>query len=60
MIFGYQSKLVRDNIHGSSEDPRCGKVCTIGGGRTNRALILEAFGRVVALSCSLSIWIRLG
>jgi CDP-paratose 2-epimerase len=51
-IFGYKGKQVRDNIH--SEDvarfmfefvnnPRCGEVYNLGGGKDNSCSILEAF-----------------
>jgi CDP-paratose 2-epimerase len=51
-VFGYKGKQVRDNIH--SEDvakfmfafvnnPRCGEVYNLGGGKDNSCSILEAF-----------------
>jgi CDP-paratose 2-epimerase len=58
-VFGYQGKQVRDNIHSLdvarfihafSENPRCGEVYNLGGGRANSTSILEAFDRVAALS----------
>ena len=58
-VYGYQGKQVRDNIHSLdvarfihafSENPRCGEVYNIGGGRANSISILEAFDRVAALS----------
>ncbi len=58
-IFGYKGKQVRDNIHSLdvarfihafSENPRCGEVYNIGGGRANSVSILEAFDRIAALS----------
>lgn len=58
-VFGYQGKQVRDNIHSLDvarfihafgENPRCGEVYNIGGGRGNSTSILEAFERVAALS----------
>lgn len=58
-VFGYKGKQVRDNIHSLdvarfihafSENPRCGEVYNIGGGRANSTSILEAFDRVAALS----------
>jgi len=51
-IFGYKGKQVRDNIHSEDvarfihafiENPRCGEVYNIGGGRANSCSILEAF-----------------
>jgi CDP-paratose 2-epimerase len=53
-VFGYKSKQVRDNIHSLDvarfihafyENPRCGEVYNIGGGRANSVSILEAFER---------------
>ncbi len=58
-VFGYQGKQVRDNIHSYDvaqfirafhENPRCGEVYNIGGGRANSTSILEAFERITALS----------
>lgn len=58
-IFGYQGKQVRDNIHAYDvacfihafiENPRCGEVYNIGGGRDNSISILEAFDRIAAIS----------
>jgi CDP-paratose 2-epimerase len=58
-IFGYKGKQVRDNIHSLdvarfihafAENPRCGEVYNIGGGRANSISILEAFDRIAALS----------
>jgi CDP-paratose 2-epimerase len=58
-IFGYKGKQVRDNIHALDvarfmhaffENPRCGEVYNIGGGRQNSISILEAFERIAALS----------
>jgi CDP-paratose 2-epimerase len=60
-VFGYKGKQVRDNIHAFDvarfihafyEQPRCGEVYNIGGGRQNSISILEAFDRVAALSGS--------
>ncbi len=51
-IFGYKGKQVRDNIHSRDvarfihafiENPRCGEVYNIGGGKRNTCSILEAF-----------------
>ncbi len=51
-VFGYQGKQVRDNIHSLDvarfidafiQDPRCGEVYNIGGGKGNSCSILEAF-----------------
>jgi CDP-paratose 2-epimerase len=58
-IYGYKGKQVRDNIHsldvarfihGFWENPRCGEVYNIGGGRYNSVSILEAFERIESLS----------
>jgi CDP-paratose 2-epimerase len=58
-VFGYKGKQVRDNIHSLDvarfihaffEQPRCGQVYNIGGGRGNSISILEAFDRIAALS----------
>ena len=58
-VFGYGGKQVRDNIHSLDvarfihqfyENPRCGEVYNIGGGRANSVSILEAFERAAALS----------
>ena len=58
-VFGYKGKQVRDNIHSLDvarfihaffEQPRCGEVYNIGGGRGNSVSILEAFDRIAALS----------
>jgi len=51
-IFGYKGKQVRDNIHSYdvasfiaafADNPRCGEVYNLGGGRANSCSILEAF-----------------
>jgi CDP-paratose 2-epimerase len=58
-VYGYKGKQVRDNIHSLdvarfihsfAENPRCGEVYNIGGGRANSVSILEAFDRIAALS----------
>ena len=58
-IFGYKGKQVRDNIHsydvakfieGFIDNPRCGEVYNLGGGKNNTCSILEAFELVSALS----------
>jgi CDP-paratose 2-epimerase len=58
-VFGYKGKQVRDNIHALDvarfihafiDNPRCGEVYNIGGGRENSCSILEAFA--IATSCS--------
>ena len=58
-VFGYKGKQVRDNIHSFDvarfihlfyENPRCGEVYNIGGGKANSVSILEAFEKVEALS----------
>lgn len=51
-VFGYKGKQVRDNIHSYDvaqfirafyQNPRCGEVYNIGGGKDNSCSILEAF-----------------
>jgi CDP-paratose 2-epimerase len=58
-VFGYKGKQVRDNIHSFDvarfihafwNDPKCGEVYNIGGGRTNTVSIIEAFDRISDLS----------
>jgi len=58
-IFGYKGKQVRDNIHSLDvarfihafiENPRCGEVYNIGGGKGNACSIWEAFDAVAALT----------
>jgi CDP-paratose 2-epimerase len=58
-IFGYKGKQVRDNIHSLDvaraidafiEQPSCGAVYNIGGGRQNSCSILEAFEMVESIS----------
>ena len=58
-VFGYKGKQVRDNIHSLDvvrfmhaffENPRCGEVYNIGGGRDNSVSILEAFEKIAAIS----------
>ncbi len=58
-VYGYKGKQVRDNIHSEDvarfihafiQNPRCGEVYNIGGGRANSVSILEAFDRAAALS----------
>jgi CDP-paratose 2-epimerase len=54
-IFGYKGKQVRDNIHSEDvaqliyafyQDPKCGEVYNVGGGKENSCSILEAFDLV--------------
>ena len=54
-VFGYKGKQVRDNIHSYDvarfidcffQNPRCGEVYNLGGGRANSCSILEAFDQV--------------
>ncbi len=54
-IFGYKGKQVRDNIHSEDvarfiytfyQNPRCGEVYNLGGGKANSCSILEAFSIV--------------
>ena len=51
-VYGYKGKQVRDNIHSEdvaafmfefSQNPRCGEVYNLGGGKDNSCSILEAF-----------------
>jgi CDP-paratose 2-epimerase len=58
-IYGYKGKQVRDNIHAVdvarfiacfAQNPRCGEVYNMGGGRSNSCSILEAFDRVAQIS----------
>lgn len=58
-IYGYKGKQVRDNIHSYDvarlieaiyENPRCGAVYNLGGGRANSCSILEAFDAVTQLT----------
>ena len=58
-VFGYKGKQVRDNIHSLDvarfmwefvQNPRCGEVYNLGGGKQNSCSILEAFEKVEALS----------
>ncbi|MFM6198494.1 MAG: NAD-dependent epimerase/dehydratase family protein, partial [Dolichospermum sp.] len=58
-IYGYKGKQVRDNIHSYDvarfieefiNNPRCGEVYNLGGGKNNTCSILEAFDLVAALS----------
>jgi CDP-paratose 2-epimerase len=58
-VYGYKGKQVRDNIHSYDvaraieeiyQNPRCGEVYNLGGGRQNSCSILEAFDRVEQLT----------
>ena len=58
-VFGYKGKQVRDNIHSQDvaafmhafyQNPRCGEVYNIGGGKENSCSIIEAFEMVEALT----------
>lgn len=58
-VYGYKGKQVRDNIHSFDiaraieviyENPRCGEVYNMGGGRANSCSILEAFDIVESLT----------
>jgi len=58
-IYGYKGKQVRDNIHSYDvvrfieeflNQPRCGEVYNIGGGKLNSISILEAFKLIESLS----------
>ena len=64
-VYGYEGKQVRDNIHSFdvarfihafAEQPRCGEVYNLGGGRGNSTSILEAFDRVSRLSGKPMLW----
>ena len=55
VVFGYQGKQVRDNIHAHDvahfmwafiQNPRCGEVYNLGGGKANSCSIIEAFKMV--------------
>ncbi len=58
-VYGYKGKQVRDNIHSFDvarfihafwENPKCGEVYNLGGGRKNSCSILEAFEKVSSMS----------
>jgi len=58
-IFGYKGKQVRDNIHSFDiaraveeiyQNPRCGEVYNLGGGRKNSCSILEAIDYIEQLT----------
>ena len=58
-VFGYNGKQVRDNIHSEDvasfmhefyQQPRCGEVYNLGGGKDNSCSILEAFEMVEGLT----------
>jgi CDP-paratose 2-epimerase len=58
-VYGYGGKQVRDNIHAHDvarfihcfyDNPRCGEVYNLGGGRANSCSIREAFDRIAAIS----------
>src|SRR3989338_3928044 len=58
-IYGYKGKQVRDNIHSCDvaklieaiyQNPRCGEIYNLGGGRDNSCSILEAFDRFERLT----------
>ena len=58
-IFGYKGKQVRDNIHSQdvvsafdafAQNPRCGEVYNLGGGRANSISMLEAIQKVEELT----------
>ena len=64
-VYGYKGKQVRDNIHSLDvarfihaffENPRCGEVYNIGGGRQNSTSILEAFRTIEQLSGKPMLW----
>jgi CDP-paratose 2-epimerase len=58
-VLGYKGKQVRDNIHSLDvcrlfdmffENPRCGEVYNLGGGRSNSISILEAIAKAEAVT----------
>jgi CDP-paratose 2-epimerase len=58
-IFGYKGKQVRDNIHSYDvarfieefiNNPRCGEVYNLGGGKNNTSSIWEAFDTVASFT----------
>jgi len=58
-IYGYKGKQVRDNIHSYDvarfiehfvNEPRCGEVYNLGGGRENSCSIWEAFAMVESIT----------
>lgn len=58
-VNGYKGKQVRDNLHSwdvanfmwqFAQNPRCGEVYNLGGGKENSCSILEAFQRCEALT----------
>ncbi len=58
-VYGYKGKQVRDNIHSEdvaafihafSQNPRCGEVYNLGGGRENSVSVLEAFKKAESLT----------
>jgi CDP-paratose 2-epimerase len=58
-IYGYKGKQVRDNIHAFDvvqfielfiNQPRCGEVYNLGGGRANSTSLREAIARIESLS----------
>jgi CDP-paratose 2-epimerase len=64
-VYGYKAKQVRDNIHSHdvarfihafADNPRCGEVYNLGGGRNNSCSILEAFDYIAALSGKAMQW----
>jgi len=64
-VFGYKGKQVRDNIHSFdvvrafeefARDPRPGEVYNLGGGRANSVSMLEAIGRIEALTARKINW----
>jgi CDP-paratose 2-epimerase len=59
VVFGYKGKQVRDNVHSEDvarfiyafvQNPRCGEVYNLGGGRGNSCSILEAFKLVEGIT----------
>jgi CDP-paratose 2-epimerase len=64
-VFGYKGKQVRDNLHSHdvaqfmlrfAQNPRCGEVYNLGGGRENSCSILEAFSLTEEITGRSQVW----
>lgn len=64
-VFGYKGKQVRDNIHALDvarfiecfiDNPRCGEVYNIGGGKPNACSVIEAFDLFEAITGKKQRW----
>jgi CDP-paratose 2-epimerase len=64
-VFGYKGKQVRDNIHSHdvvraieefADNPRCGEVYNMGGGRENSISMQEAISKVEQITERRMIW----